>query len=222
MKDDAYLTNEKGTVMAVLHGADNENTNIIMETRNNKVNQQWKIVYVDEWPEEPKKGQLNERIGLYVDRDFYVVSALPSGRYLDYDNKKNMNLKTKNGKKTQVWYFHQKSLSIRSRSNNMSWDIVTSGNSNDMRIFNTNYQWYQMFKYENKQFVNMKNSKVLDVKGGQDKEGRAVGIWGNNRGKHQQWRVVYLDEPEKKVKKEVTTSSTKEKAPVKPTKSVSE
>jgi hypothetical protein len=50
-------------------------------------------MYVDEWKGEPQKGQLNERFGLYVERDFYVETELPSGRYLDLINNRNMVIK---------------------------------------------------------------------------------------------------------------------------------
>jgi hypothetical protein len=60
---------------------------------------------VDEWKGEPTKGQLNEDIGLYVERDFYVVSALSSNRYLDLINNRNMVIKTSNTRNTQVWYY---------------------------------------------------------------------------------------------------------------------
>jgi hypothetical protein len=35
LKDDKFVTNEKGKVIAVQGGQDNENRNIVMETRNN-------------------------------------------------------------------------------------------------------------------------------------------------------------------------------------------
>jgi hypothetical protein len=66
----------------------------------------WDVVYVDEWKGEPGKGELNEDFGLYVERDFYVVSALESGRYLDLINNRNMVIKTSNGRSSQKWYFH--------------------------------------------------------------------------------------------------------------------
>ena len=53
-----------------------KNRNIGVNNRNNKIHQQWDIVYVDEWQGEPTKGQLNKRFGLYVERDFYVISGL--------------------------------------------------------------------------------------------------------------------------------------------------
>jgi hypothetical protein len=144
---------------------------------------------------------LNEKFGIYVERDFYVVSELSSHRYLDLINNRNMVIKTPNGRKTQIWYFHQQSLTIRTRYNNQSWDIKSAGKTNDMQIWSTNSGWFQVFKYENSQFINWQSSKVLDVKGGKDVEGQPVGVWSNNRGKHQQWQVIYLDKAEKEMTK---------------------
>jgi hypothetical protein len=142
MKDEFYLTNEKGKVIAVDGGLDNENRNIVMESRNNKVHQRWRVVYVEDYEDEPTKGQLNKKFGLYVERDFYVVSSLPDQRYLDLINNRNMVIKTRNGRKTQVWYFHQQSLTIRTRYNNQSWDIKSAGRTNDMQIWSTNSGWF--------------------------------------------------------------------------------
>ena len=60
--------------MDVSGGKDYENQNIQVWNKHGKINQQWDIVYVDEYPEEPKKGELNSDFGLYVDRSFYIVS----------------------------------------------------------------------------------------------------------------------------------------------------
>jgi hypothetical protein len=56
LKDNNYVTNEKGKVIAVDGGLDNENRNIIVENRNNKVGQRWRVVYVEDYEEEPTKG----------------------------------------------------------------------------------------------------------------------------------------------------------------------
>ena len=71
------MTNEKGKVWTVQGGHDNENVMIVSEPRKDKISQRWRVVYVDEYEEEPKKGELNKKFGLYVERDFYVISALP-------------------------------------------------------------------------------------------------------------------------------------------------
>jgi hypothetical protein len=68
------VVNTKGKVVAVDGGLDNENRNIIVEQRNGKVHQKWRVIYVDEYEKEPTKGQLNKKFGLYVERDFFVVS----------------------------------------------------------------------------------------------------------------------------------------------------
>jgi hypothetical protein len=142
-KGDGYVTNEKGKVIAVDGSIDNENRNIVMEQKNaSKTGQRWRVVYVEDYEKEPTKGQLNKKFGLYVERDFYVISALPDQRYLDLINNRNMVIKTRNGRKTQVWYFHQQSLTIRTRYNNQSWDIKSSGKTNDMQIWSTNSGWF--------------------------------------------------------------------------------
>jgi hypothetical protein len=122
--DGEFIMNVKNSkVFDVSGGIDAENRNIIVHQRHGKVNQRWKIIYADEYPDEPTKGQLNKRFGMYVERDFYIVSELASNRYLDLINNRNMVIKVPNGRKTQVWYFHQQSLTIRTRLNNQSWDI---------------------------------------------------------------------------------------------------
>jgi hypothetical protein len=142
LKDKNFITNEKGKVIAVDKGKDIEQANIIMEDRNGKIHQRFRVVYVDEYEEEPTKGQLNKKFGLFVERDFFVVSALPGGRYLDLINNRNMVQKVRNGRRTQLWYFHQQSLTIKTRLNNQSWDIKSSGKTNDMQIWSTNSGWF--------------------------------------------------------------------------------
>jgi membrane carboxypeptidase/penicillin-binding protein PbpC len=127
-----------------VHGArDDENRDIIVWKKHGGLNQQWDLIYADKYPREPKKGELNEDFGLYVDRTFYVVSQMKSGRYLDLIGR-NFVIKTRNGRTTQQWYFHQQSLTIRSRSNNQSWDIKSSGKSADMQVWSTksNSAWW--------------------------------------------------------------------------------
>ena len=153
--DGTFIRNYKdGRVFDVQGGVDGENKNLIVQQAHGRMNQQWDIVYADEWKGEPGKGDLNEKFGLYVERDFYVVSELPQHRYLDLINNRNMVIKIPNGRKTQVWYFHQQSLTIRTRLNNQSWDIKSAGRTNNMQIWSTNSGWFQVFKYENSQFIN--------------------------------------------------------------------
>jgi len=139
---DAFVTNEKGRVLDVQSGIDAENRNIIAHPLHKRINQQWNIVYVDEWPEEPKKGEMSPKFGLYVERDFYIVSAMSKHRYLDLPDNRNMVIKTSNGRNTQRWYFDQKSKTIKTRLNNQSFDIRSSGRTNHMQIWSTNSGWW--------------------------------------------------------------------------------
>jgi hypothetical protein len=132
--------------LEVQGNVDQENRNIGVLNKNGNINQQWDIVYADEWKGEPGKGELNEDFGLYVERDFFVVSQLPDNRYLDLINNRNMVIKTSNGRNTQTWYFHQQTLTIRTRLNNQwkshSLDIQSNGGSTNVRCTTTNSRWW--------------------------------------------------------------------------------
>jgi hypothetical protein len=104
---DSYIVNERGKVIEVQGDVDAENRNIVVGNKNSKTGQRWKVVYADEYEKEPTKGQLNKKFGLYVERDFYIVSSLSTHRYLDLINNRNMVIKTSNGRPSQKWYFHQ-------------------------------------------------------------------------------------------------------------------
>jgi membrane carboxypeptidase/penicillin-binding protein PbpC len=86
---------------------------------------------------------MNEDFGMYVERDFYIVSEMPEHRYLEVlNNRIPFVIKTLNGRKQQIWYFDQKSLTIKTRLNNQSWDIQSAGRTNNMQIWSTNSGWY--------------------------------------------------------------------------------
>jgi hypothetical protein len=47
-----------------------------MVTKHGKLNQQWDLVYKRDWKGEPKKGEYNPDFGIYVEKDFHIVSAM--------------------------------------------------------------------------------------------------------------------------------------------------
>jgi membrane carboxypeptidase/penicillin-binding protein PbpC len=127
--------------MWVQGDVDAESRYIYVANKKNHASQQWTIIYADQWKRDPIKGELNKRFGLYVDRTFNIVSRLGRHRYLDLISNKFV-IKTRNGRKTQNWWFDQKSLTIKSRSNNYSWNIQSSGNAKDMVVTSTNSNWW--------------------------------------------------------------------------------
>lgn len=52
-----------------------------------------------------------------------------------------------------------------------------------------------MFDFKDGNVVNEKG-KLLDVRGGQDKNNQDVIVWSRHNGLNQQWDVVYTDQPE--------------------------
>jgi hypothetical protein len=67
---------ENTKVADVQSALDSENRQIMMITRHGKLNQQWDLVYTKDWKGEPKKGEYNPDFGLYVEKDFHIVSGL--------------------------------------------------------------------------------------------------------------------------------------------------
>ena len=121
---------------------DSEGRHIQAAAKNGKIHQQWEVVYVDTWKGEPTKGEMNEEYGLIVEKDFYVISAMKPNRYLEAINNRNMVVKARNGQRGQVWYFDQRSLTIKTRINNQSWHIQSNGGGSKMEIQGTNSQWW--------------------------------------------------------------------------------
>jgi hypothetical protein len=51
--------------------------------------------------------------------------------------------------------------------------------------------------------MNVKNNKVLDVKGGKDAEGQTVWVWKRHNKANQRWNVIYVDEYKGEDKKDI-------------------
>jgi hypothetical protein len=118
----------QATALSVQSNTDNENRHItVNEKPDNRIAQQWEVIYADEWKGEPGKGELNEDFGLYIQRPFYIVSAMDTHKYLDLINNRNMVIKTKNGRNTQIWWFDQITYTIKTKLNNQSFDIKSAG-----------------------------------------------------------------------------------------------
>jgi hypothetical protein len=133
---------ESNKVADVQSALDSENRQILMASFHGKLNQQWDLVYTKDWKGEPKKGEYNPDFGLYVEKDFHVVSAMGSGRYIDFFDGRNLVIKTQNARRTQLSYFHQHSRTVRTRYNNQSFDIHSSGKGNHMQIYSTSSNWW--------------------------------------------------------------------------------
>jgi hypothetical protein len=106
---------------------------------------------------------MNEDFGFYVERPFHIVSQLPGRRYLDIIDRRNIVIKTPNSYDTQVWWFDQRTKTVKSKKYGESFDIQNAGKTHHMQIWGTNSGWFQIFKYNGQNIVNVKDGRVLDV-----------------------------------------------------------
>jgi hypothetical protein len=82
---------------------------------------------------------------------------MPDRRYVDVFNGRNVYLKTSNNQKSQVWYFDQRSKTIKNKKTNKSFDIQNSGRNRNLQVWSTNSGWWQIFKYIGQNLVNVQN-----------------------------------------------------------------
>lgn len=148
-------------------------------------------MYTDDMKKVPGKGEFSDEYGLYVLRPFHIQSQMTNKRYLDViagDNK--VKIKTPNGFDSQVWTFDYTSRTIKNvKDKSKSLDIRNT----KMYLYPTNSEWYQIFKYEDGFFRNLKNNKVFDVSGGKDAEAQDVQAYNKHGGANQKFKVIYLD-----------------------------
>jgi hypothetical protein len=105
----------KGRYLDVKGGQDVDGRHIRSENGSKKISQEWDIIYADDMPDEPKKGELSEDFGLYVERPFHIVSQMPGRRYIDVIDGKKVVIKTTNSFDSQVWWFDQVTKTIRNK-----------------------------------------------------------------------------------------------------------
>jgi len=94
-------------------------------------------------------------------------------RVLTISGNRNLVIKTHNRQdNNQIFFLDPKTKTIKSvAQSTKSIDIQNSGASTNLQIWNTNARWFQLFKYDNGNFVNIKDGRAIDVAGNRDIEG---------------------------------------------------
>lgn len=86
--DGMFLENvQNKKVFDVQGGKDIEGGNVLVWNKHGKVNQRWRIVYVDSKKDENKG--LNKDFGFFINRPFYIISRLPMKRAISYNGSNN-------------------------------------------------------------------------------------------------------------------------------------
>jgi hypothetical protein len=108
----------------------------------NGLHQKWSLRYMDELEEAPKKGTWIGDWGFHNLRDFHLVSAMKSGRYLDLVGTQTV-IKTPNGRNTQTWYFDWLTRSVRTRSSTSTGlHLQSNGGAVQVIVSAINSSWW--------------------------------------------------------------------------------
>jgi len=110
--DNGAIVNIKdGRAMDVSGNRDRDGQNVIMFKRHNALNQQWDIIYLDALEAPLKDGEWWADWGMYVGKEFSIVSKMPSQRYLDV-RENNVVINKRSGRSSQKWVFDYGSRTI--------------------------------------------------------------------------------------------------------------
>jgi len=141
---DGYVTNEKnGKVLDVAGHRDRQHNNIGAYRKHGGLNQQFELIYVDEFPEPPRDGEMAEDWGFRIGVPFHVKSELGSGKHLDIIGRRMVIKTPAETRKTQSWYFDYRTRTIKNYyQKGWSFDIVNSGRTNRFQAYNTNSGWW--------------------------------------------------------------------------------
>jgi hypothetical protein len=138
---------------------------------------------------------LNKEYGFIVNKDFFIISQLPTRRFLTSLSTTDVNIKTRFdlNSNSQKWYFEQKTRTIKSRRFNQALTFERNGLATKAQLSAGAGYWYQLHKYQGENIVNVHSNKVLDVDGGSDVEAQGTIWYKRHNGANQRWRIVLCD-----------------------------
>jgi hypothetical protein len=198
-----YFVNVKTRkVMEVPMARDAEGQEVRVAKKSYTVNQKWDVIYVDEAAALATSG-LYKPFGLHLGRPFYIQSRMPMQRVLEVVGGRNVVASSMDrARESQIFFLDPKSKTIKSvKHKDRSIDIQTGGASSNLQAYSTNARWFQLFRYENGYFINIKDKRVFDIANGDDNEGQNVMVWKRHGTLNQQFDVKYLDELKPELKK---------------------
>lgn len=140
-KSGAFVNVKDGRALDVSGNRDRENQNIILFKRHNSLNQQWDITYLDTLKADIKDGEYSPQFGMYIGKNFSIKTKLGSGRFVDVIGDQVV-LKSRSTRASQKWFFDFKTRTIKNSETKKSLMISDSGKGNNLKLWNTNSEWW--------------------------------------------------------------------------------
>lgn len=181
--DGNSLKNERGLVVDVQGAKDADGSNVIVWKYHGKLNQQWKIEYVD--------ADIIQN-GIIPDKPFRIISLMKTGRALTRSRNNVIISDRNNNNNDQVFVFDSETGSIQpKRDHSVSLDIGEQGRNRYVQFDKERDIWYQHFQIKGEFLVN-ERGLVLDVAGGKDLNNQNVLVWKKHGGANQKWKIDYV------------------------------
>jgi hypothetical protein len=129
--------------MDVSGGRDREGNNVQAWRKNNSAAQKWTIVYQDKAGRSKSRG-MNKRVGLEINRPFYIQSRMPMKRVVEAWGANWLVIRDYvKDKRGQQFFFDEKSKTIKSQQwQDRSIDIHSNGRNYHLKVSGTNSRWW--------------------------------------------------------------------------------
>lgn len=112
-KDELLVNTKNGKAIDASPEA-REGFQVYVANKSGQVQQQWKIVYIDQAPKYATEG-FNEEFGFHINRPFYIRSRLPLKRVAECVGANNVVLRRwRANVAAQQWYFDGTSKTVKS------------------------------------------------------------------------------------------------------------
>jgi hypothetical protein len=138
-----FVNIQNKKVLDVHGGKDAEGQKVIVWGRHNRLNQRWRIVYLDKSKKQRTKG-LNANFGFYINRPFYLRSRLPMKRVAEVvGSDVRLRRYTTSRVRQQTFKFDQVSKTVKSEYHkSYSLNIHNNGRAAGLRVTTTNSRWW--------------------------------------------------------------------------------
>jgi hypothetical protein len=163
-------------------------------------NQRWKVVYLEDYEKEwLTKGDYAKDNGFYIERPFYLMSRVPSRRYLEvYPNRQaTIRTPTRSAPQTFIYNWAKRTITSKQWAN---WQLaIEQTGAKDQVFLRSNVETpHGKFIYNGEQVISPRTGLALETMRSDDVEYYETYAKKTNlRQVAQRWEVIYVDEAPK-------------------------
>jgi hypothetical protein len=163
-------------------------------------NQRWKIIYLEDYEKDwLKAGEYASENGFFIERPFYIMSRVPSRRYLEVYPNKQATIRTPTRSLPQTFYYNWVERTIMSKQwTNYQLAIEQSGSKDKVFLRANIKNPHGKFVYNGEHIISPRNGLALETMRNDDIEYYETFAKKKDiREVAQRWEIIYVDDAPK-------------------------